>query len=489
MCNASDEARTRSAAALEVQRARVWDTALERGNSARGPWHVAWTTQGHTIRDATARHTDREHDMTRIEKNSSSFRTQDASTIQGSLAEFMKSAVPSDVSKATQLALGEGKFGDDAVAFRMKSGTASGQAVDMVWDKKTDTMYQLDKGKMTPVSDDVKNAALARLSDKQLKATRNGSLYDSMQKDMIEAKPPVKAATTSTTSNAKKEEPALPKTDEKFNPESIYADSDTTDAKPVDTKPVTTTQKPVTTTEKPVTTTEKPVTTTEKPVTTAEKPVVAQQEKLTDAQFTEKYGKRTMTTEDLRKNGFDARSADVNGDGAISGNEWSNTFKLVDKVDANKDAKSVNPADAKVKAKLDALDATKDGVAPYSKEDLKTVKEFLGDYSVISGPVALSDSECAKKGLPKGSAKMSVRDGGNSDQREVEVYYDAKNDRFYKELSDPTDGRNTPMVRMTDEERKAFEGNDFLQNKEFSVENDPARADYQMLRALGLAGD
>jgi hypothetical protein len=423
--------------------------------------------------------------MTRIEKNSSSFRTQDASTIQGSLAEFMKRAVPSDVSKATQLALGEGKFGDDAVAFRMRNPSTR-EGVDMVWDKKTDTMYQLDKGKMTPVSDDVKNAALARLSDTQLKATRNGSLYDSMQKDMIEAKAPVKAATTSTTSNAKKEEPALPKTDEKFNPESIYADTDTKPVTKPDTKPDT---KPVTTTQKPVTTTEKPVTTAVKPLTTTEKPVVAQQEKLTDAQFTEKYGKRTMTTEDLRKNGFDARSADVNGDGAISGNEWSSTFKLVDKEDANKDAKSVNPADAKVKAKLDALDATKDGVAPYSKEDLKTVKEFLGDYSVISGPVALSDSECAKKGLPKGSAKMSVRDGGNSDQREVEVYYDAKNDRFYKELSDPTDGKNTPMVRMTDEERKAFEGNDFLQSKEFSVENDPARADYQMLRALGLAGD
>src|SRR5688572_3640058 len=86
--------------------------------------------------------------MTRIEKNSATFRTQDASSIQGSLAEFMKSAVPSDVSKATQLALNEGKFGDDAVAFRMKNG---GQAVDMVWDKKSDTMYQLDKGKMTPV--------------------------------------------------------------------------------------------------------------------------------------------------------------------------------------------------------------------------------------------------------------------------------------------------------------------------------------------------
>jgi hypothetical protein len=424
--------------------------------------------------------------MTRIEKNSTTFRTQDASTIQGSLAEFMKSAVPSDVSKATNLALNEGKFGDDAVAFRMKSPT-NGQGVDMVWDKKTDTMYQLDKGKMTPVSDDVKNAALARLSDKQLKATRSGSLYDGMQRDMIEAKSPnTKGATTTT--NAKKEEPALPTTDEKFNPESIYADTDT--------KPVTTTQKPVTTTEKPVTTQQKPVVaqtqTQQKPVVaqTQQKPVVAQtQEKLTDAQFIEKYGKRTMTTEDLRKSGFDARSADVNGDGAISGSEWNNTFKLVDKVDSNKDGKSVNPADAKVKAKLDALDATKDGVAPYSKEELQTVKEFLGDYSVISGPTALSDAECAKKGLPKGSAKMSVRDGGNSDQRSVEVYYDAKNDRFYKELSDPTDGKNTPMVRMTEAERQAFEGNTFLQNKEFNVENDSAKADYQMLRALGLAGD
>src|SRR3954470_1480142 len=103
-------------------------------------------------------------------------------------AQSMAGGVPFDVKSA----------GGDAVAFKMKTSRGP---VDMVWDKKSDTL--LVGGK--PASEDMKNAVVARLAQAALAAIRKGSPYDQMRTDMMTSEP-------RTTPLPAKKEPPLPST-------------------------------------------------------------------------------------------------------------------------------------------------------------------------------------------------------------------------------------------------------------------------------------
>lgn len=351
-----------------------------------------------------------------------------------SASNAWEAGIPGDVRTAAGMSNGNGAaFGDQAIGFTMRRG---GQKVDLVWDRATDTLFMKDnKGSYRAVDDTLKDAVVARLSQAELRHTRSGSTYNQLRDDVVEFGRSRAAA---------RQKPAQPKASEQQLQRAV--DDLYTDRAPPRILPVPIDVSQVKERQEPQK--------SDKPVQTEraeqnEKP--AEAPKMSEADFLARYGQRTVTTEELRKNGIDARLMDTNGDGAISGNEWKGMFRLVDRADSNKDAKSINPDDAKVKEKLSALDNSKDGVAPYGRKERDSVEQTLQAGNVMSFR-ELSAEECRQKGLSPGTMvayldhPMFEKGGGLVG---VAVYYDPKQKALFKEYMNNRDGKDTPVVRLT----------------------------------------
>jgi hypothetical protein len=113
--------------------------------------------------------------MTRIDNTSPTPRP--TTTQASSIGAFMKGAVPSNVTRADEL-------GKDAVKFQMQNGA---QKMELAWDKASDKMFARADGKLTEVPADVKQAAIARLSEAGLAGVRKDSLYSGMRDDMLKS--------------------------------------------------------------------------------------------------------------------------------------------------------------------------------------------------------------------------------------------------------------------------------------------------------------
>ncbi len=289
----------------------------------------------------------------------------------------IQSATPSRVRAAK--GEGETKLSDQSVSFRMSEG---GKSQDFVWDKKSDALFVRGAdGKLAPAKPEVQNAVLARLGEKDLKAVRNGSTYDQMQKDMFQA-------------TAQKTAPKTPTAEKPVDTKSIYEDRTPVDSKaptPVKTAPTPTSTTPVKSApNKPVTALKKdaPVQTTETPVKTAPTtdatkttPTPVKNAPTTDAtktaptkmtkqEFVDELGGKSISAKSSVK-GVNVAMADLNGDGVVQGKaESAELFKQLNKIEKAKTGPDTVELEKPVADALNGLRAapeTTAGKPRYSK--------------------------------------------------------------------------------------------------------------------------
>jgi hypothetical protein len=326
----------------------------------------------------------------------------------------------------------------DQVAFTMKGD--KGQ-VDLVWDKAKNELFVKDKdGTLSKASLVEQRALMDRLSGRDFAPIRKGSAYDLMRQDIMEATSKEPRLPT---------KPQLPETPkDAISTEDLYADTPT-ETKPTETKPTETKPTETKPTETKPTQETKPTET--KPTETPVDPT------LKEADFLAKNGARSVTTEALRARGLDVRGADLDGNGAISGTEWKGVWKAIDRADKNGDARSVDTRNAAVKRGLDAVDGAANGKAPYGANEKKQI-----DFMLQNGPVEafreLTAAECQQKGLPRGTMMAKFNDGfgsgaGGGGRQDVHVYA-TPNGALFKEYINAEDGKNTPVVKLTDREHR-----------------------------------
>jgi hypothetical protein len=213
---------------------------------------------------------------------------------------------------------------------------------------------------------------------------------------------------------------------------------------------------------------------------------------VTREQFLQQNGDRTVPTEALRKLGFDARTADADGDGAISGREWEGVWRAIDAADRDGNGQTVDANNEQtfpaVKQRLDAVAQAADGKAPYDKDSREQVNMLLELYPDNQGKVERLDDKLADaKGLPRGTAKIEMRDGGNRNVASVAVYL-TPDGKWFKELKDPTDKKDTPVVPLTPAEKAKLDENPFLSDAIHTDAADSRDARYQLAREFGGAG-
>ena len=196
---------------------------------------------------------------------------------------------------------------------------------------------------------------------------------------------------------------------------------------------------------------------------------------LTKAQFLDKYGDTSVRADTRLPGRAYLDHADVNDDGVISGREeWALAFKEVDRADKNGDAGSVDTRNAKVAASLASLDkAPKNAVGKKAYGD--RANTIMSSKLEAGEPHASTASAYEGRRVDYLGRKLSDKvynvTLGYGSAGDVNLVYDQKKDRFYKQQ------QNGPLVPLSPKERDDVRKN--LANHYPS--NEPTNWSYNMI--------